>query len=138
MNATYPIMESHNIDMHWRKKAKELFPDLSWITDDPEESPYYLWTELYLICEKAHEEKDDKTLRNIYGFADWSIHHEDQDTWNSVGVSFYEHIVLNELAYRDLHQWVSLSAYKAAETLFKNVLSEDKFSALSQRFENIE
>jgi hypothetical protein len=78
----------------WRKRAIESFPELRRALNDRGEiwSIYAFWMELRPMVEEAHRENRTDFLRRAYAFADWCRQQKSKDLWNSVGVSFYEHL----------------------------------------------
>jgi hypothetical protein len=78
----------------WRRRALEIFPDLSReLTSADVNSTYSLWQEVLLPrVREAHTEDDRKLLARIYGYAAWSMRQPGKDVWNAAAVSFYEHL----------------------------------------------
>ena len=89
-------MDSHNLAemAAWRKRAIESFPELQRALNDRREiwSIYALWMELRPLVEQAHRENRTDFLSRAYRFADWCRQQKSKELWNSVGVSFYEHL----------------------------------------------
>jgi hypothetical protein len=78
----------------WRKRAIESFPELRRALNDRREiwSIYAFWMELRPMVKEAHRQNRTDFLKRAYRFADWCRQQKSKDLWNSVGVSFYEHL----------------------------------------------
>ena len=78
----------------WRRRALEIFPELGReLTSADVESTYALWMNVLLPrVREAHAQDDKKMLRQIYGYAAWSMRQPAKDVRNAAAVTFYEHL----------------------------------------------
>ncbi len=109
----------------WRRKALEAFPEMRTRIENPDDifSIYALWSELLEVTKTAHREDDRATLGRIYEYAEWCSRQRSKDVWNSVGVSFYEHL-LDEPWMRPLVlPWLSSQVVRDVVTLWEGRLS---------------
>jgi hypothetical protein len=111
----------------WRQRAVELFPELRDELADEDEifSPNALWFELLPLACDARRTGNDDLLRRIYGYAAWSWE-QGGELANSVGVSFYEHL-LDEPWMRPLvFAWLSPRIVTAIRPLWAERLTADE------------
>lgn len=111
----------------WREEALETLPELSRELEDEREvfSPYAVWFKLLPRVCQAHRDGDDKLLARIYALAEWCRSQPEQEIWNSVCVSFYEHL-FDEAWMRPLvPRWLSDKAVADAWPLWEYRLAPD-------------
>jgi hypothetical protein len=111
----------------WREKALEALPELRRELGDEREvfSPYALWFELLPRVCQAHRDQDDKFLGRVYGLAEWCRSQPEQEIWNSVGVSFYEHLFDEAWMRPHVPRWLSDQAVADAWSLWEYRLPPD-------------
>jgi len=90
----------------WRQKAIEIAPELKKDFQDPDLSPYTVFSELLTLLVQAHANNDTTTIKNIYDYAAWCSQQKDQKLWNAAGVCFYEHLCDNELVFAQFTKWI--------------------------------
>ncbi|MBX3241365.1 MAG: hypothetical protein KIT80_17780 [Chitinophagaceae bacterium] len=99
---------------------------------DPDLSPYTVFSELLALLEQAHIDNDTTRIKNIYDYAEWCSLQKDQKLWNSAGVSFYEHLCDNELVFAQFTKWIKKSTYSKHRDLLKLRLEDDKMKQLDR------
>jgi hypothetical protein len=88
----------------WRRKAIEKFS----LKFSPlhHESIYDVFQTLLKMVVEAHSKCDEKLLKDIYEYAEWCFDQKAKDLWNAAGVSFYEHLVDNEITLKAIAYWI--------------------------------
>lgn len=114
----------------WRQKAIEIAPELEKDFQDPDLSPYTVFSELLPLLVQAHIDNDTTKIKNIYDYAEWCSQQKDQKLWNSAGVSFYEHLGDNEIVFSQFTRWVKKSIYFEHRDLLNNRFNDDKMKQL--------
>jgi len=116
----------------WRQKAIEVAPELKKEFQDPDLSPYTVFSELLSLLEQAHFINDITKLRNIYDYAEWCSQQKDQKLWNSAGVSFYEHLSDNDLVFSQFTKWIKKGTYLRHRDLLAHRFDDDKMKQLDK------
>lgn len=116
----------------WRQKAIEVAPELKNDFQDPDLSPYTVFSELLALLEQAHIDNDIIKIKNIYDYAEWCSQQKDQKLWNSAGVSFYEHLCDNELVFSQFTKWVKNKIYLDHRDLLNHRFDADKMKQLDK------
>jgi hypothetical protein len=116
----------------WRQKAIEVAPELKKDFQDPDLSPYTVFSELLALLEQAHIDNDIIKIKNIYDYAEWCSQQKDQKLWNSAGVSFYEHLCDNELIFSQFTKWVKNKIYFDHRNLLNHRFDDDKMKQLDK------
>ena len=62
--------------------------------------------ELLPIVRQAHLDREHDRLAKIYSYAEWCHKQKDEKLWNAVGVSFYEHLVDEEVTFKQFTNWI--------------------------------
>lgn len=73
---------------------------------------------------EAHAEDDHDTLRRIYDYAEWCFRQRSKNLWNSVAVSFYEHLFDQAWMSPLAAPWLKPHVVKEVMTLWEARLSE--------------
>lgn len=118
----------------WRHKAIEIAPELKKDFQDPDLSPYTVFSELLYLLEQAHINKDTPKIQKIYDYAEWCFQQKDQKLWNSAGVSFYEHLGDNDVLFLQFTNWVKKSIYMDIRNLLYQRLDDDKMTHLDKYY----
>lgn len=116
----------------WRQRAIEVAPELKKDFQDPDLSPYTVFSELLSILKQAHSDNDTSKLKDIYDYAEWCSKQKDQKLWNSAGVSFYEHLADNELVFSQFTKWIKKSLYLQHRDLLRNRFDDSKMKQLDR------
>ncbi len=116
----------------WRQKAIEVAPELKKDFQDPDLSPYTVFSEFLALLVQAHVDNDTTKIRKIYDYAEWCSQQKDQKLWNSAGVSFYEHLSDNELIFSQFTKWIKKSIYLEHRDLLNYRFDEDKMKQLDK------
>ncbi len=116
----------------WRQKAIEVAPELKKDFQEPDLSPYTVFSELLPLLEQAHIDNDTIKIKNIYDYAEWCSQQKDQKLWNSAGVSFYEHLCDNELVFSQFTKWVKNKIYIDHRDLLNHRFDDDKMKQLDK------
>ncbi|MBS1513079.1 MAG: hypothetical protein JST86_19740 [Bacteroidetes bacterium] len=116
----------------WRQKAIEIAPELKKDFQEPDLSPYYVFSTLLSVLKQAHIDNDLARIKSIYDYAEWCSQQKDQKLWNAAGVSFYEHLSDDELIFSQFTRWVKKSIYAAHRDLLNNRFGEDKMKQLDK------
>lgn len=117
----------------WRRRALELFPEL---TDDIARdafSPNALFFELLPFARDAHRQHDDDALHRVYGFAQW-CHHQRRGSQlpNAVAVAFYEHLFDDWGLREQTAPWLSPAVAADVWPLWQARLDTAKLNALRE------
>lgn len=119
----------------WRRKAIESFPELRKEFEDPETSIYGVFLELLPMAREAHSTNDRETLVKIYTYASWCARQKEQILWNAAGVSFYEHLVENEMTLEGIPEWVPSDIFVETKGLMALMLNDaDKYAELIRAY----
>lgn len=116
----------------WRKKAMETAPELHKDFQDPELSPYTVFSELLALLEQAHVDNNTDRIQKIYDYAAWCSRQKDQKLWNAAGVSFYEHLADNELVFSQFTKWVTKEIYFEHRNLLDHRFDDNKMKQLDK------
>ena len=116
----------------WRQKALEIAPELKKDFQEPDLSPYMVFSEFLALLEQAHSDKDEARIKNIYDYAEWCSKQKDQKLWNSAGVSFYEHLADNDLVFSQFTKWVKKSVYFDHRNLLSHRFDDEKMNQLDR------
>jgi len=122
----------------WRRLAIELFPERKRQIQDASStfSIYALFFDLYPMTRNAHRNGDVDFLKRSYQFAEWvwQQKHRSGHVYNAVVVSFYEHLVNDEVTCAAIPDWVKPDIFEDIQDVFEHRLSADKFQALLTRY----
>lgn len=116
----------------WRQKAIDLAPELKKDFEEPDLSPYTVFSELLSLLQKAHISNDVERIQKIYDYAEWCSKQKEQKLWNAAGVSFYEHLCDNELVFSQFTTWVKKYIYFAHRDLLDLRFGDDKMKQLDK------
>ena len=118
----------------WRQKAIDIAPELKNEFEDPDLSPYTVFSEFLSLLQEAHINKDTERLKKIYDYAEWCSKQKEQKLWNSVGVSFYEHLTDNDLLYSQFTKWIKKDIYFVIRGLLERRLNDEKLKHLDKHY----
>jgi hypothetical protein len=118
----------------WRQKAIEVAPELKKVFQDPDLSPYIVFSEFLSLLEQAHIDNDTSKLKSIYDYAEWCSLQKDQKLWNSAGVSFYEHLGDNEPVFSQFTRWIKKSVYFELRDLLYNRFDKERMRQLDKHY----
>ena len=103
----------------WRTKLIESFPELRAEWESSNETIYTVFMELNAKCHEAHDRGDQATLSKIYDFAAWCSRQKEKDIWNAAGVSFYEHVIDNPIALKEIPRWIPPDIFREIASLLQ-------------------
>ena len=118
----------------WRQKAIECAPELRNEFQAPDLTPYTVFMELLPITRQAHIDRDSERLQKIYDFAEWCFHQKDQNLWNAVGVSFYEHLADHEETFLQFTNWIKKEIYLEIRGLLVQRANDEKIKKLDDYY----
>ena len=119
---------------NWRRKAVETFPDLRHEFEKPDTTIYGVFFELLPRVRDAHDRQDTPELERIYGFAEWCFRQKSEDLSNAAAVSFYEHLVDEQLTRRQIPRWIQPNDFEALKPLFEDRLRPEQFKKLCESY----
>ena len=114
----------------WRQKAIDIAPELKKDFEDPDLSPYLVFSELLSLLAEAHKSNDVERIQKIYDYAEWCSKQKEQKLWNAAGVSFYEHLADDELVFSQFTTWVKKDVYFDHRDLLSYRFDDDKMKEL--------
>lgn len=118
----------------WRQKAIECAPELKTEFQASDLTPYTVFTELLSIVKQAHLEKDNSKLAKIYSYAEWCHKQEDKKLWNAAGVSFYEHLIDEEITFKQFTNWIKKDVYNDIRDLLSHRANETQMKHLDKYY----
>ena len=118
----------------WRQKAIECAPEMKKDFQASDLTPYTVFMELLPITREAHLDKDDEKLTKIYSFAEWCHKQKDEKLWNSVGVSFYEHLVDEESTFLQFTNWIKKEIYFDIRDLLNHRATDEQIKILDNYY----
>lgn len=132
----------------WREIAIKLFPDRASIYSQAEETVWSVLFDLKDAVVAAHENRDEGTLERIYRFAEWCHSQKDADPelWTAAYSAFYEHLVDNQVTYREIPNRLSPEVFADMIPEFKQRLDNREqylgddvgtFAELARRFDEV-
>ena len=114
----------------WRRKALESFPQFRRELNDPGFSIYMLYFELVPLVRQAHKDADERTLHEIYGFANWCFEQHNGELRNATGVAYYEHLFDDWSLRHDVAKWITPEIERSCWCLWELRLESEKLLAL--------
>jgi hypothetical protein len=118
----------------WRTKLIENFPNLHTEWENPDETIYTVFMELNAKCQDAHDQGDQMVLSKIYDFAAWCSRQKEKELWNAAGVSFYEHIIDQPIALKEIPRWIPPDVFHKILPLLQWRMGDKAFSELNARY----
>jgi hypothetical protein len=118
----------------WRQKAIECAPELRNEFQAPDLTPYTVFIELLPITIQAHIDRDNERLQKIYDFAEWCHYQKDQNLWNAVGVTFYEHLTDRDETFLQFTNWIKKEIYLEIRGLLLHRASDKKIKKLDDYY----
>jgi hypothetical protein len=118
----------------WRQKAIDIAPELKKDFQDPDLSPYTVFSALLDLLLQAHRDNNSTRIEKIYDYAGWCFRQKNQTLWNAAGVSFYEHLGDNELVFSQCTKWLKKDIYFDVRDLLALRLGEDKLAKADNWF----
>lgn len=119
----------------WRQKAIDIAPELKDDFQDPDLTPYTVFSELLPILEQAYIDQDTVRIQKIHDYAAWCLRQKDKNLWNPAGVSFYEHLADNELLFSQFTKWIKKDIYVDIRDLLCQRLDEKKMKSLDKHYD---
>jgi len=116
----------------WRRKAIEIAPELRKDFEDPDLSPYTVFSELLYLLKQAYTSNDVERIQKIYDYAEWCSKQKEQKLWNAAGVSFYEHLADDELVFSQFTKWIKKDIYFEHRDLLDLKFGDDKMKELDK------
>ncbi len=77
--------------------------------------------------------EDDEYLRRIYGYASWCAANPEKNVWNSVAVSFYEHLWDDPSLDDAIKPWINARIYNDYWGLWELMLSPERLAAIAKK-----
>jgi hypothetical protein len=121
----------------WQSMAMQLLPEMQ--SDVLRaETPMALWAELVHAFDEAYEQpKNDDFIKRVYRYADWCLTHDvgetaEQHLPTCVAICFWEHLVTNEAARKDMPRWITWDDVMANKHFFISHLSDGEFADLKR------
>jgi hypothetical protein len=114
----------------WRQKAIDCTPELKKEFEQPDMNFYTVFSDLLPILRQAQINNDNSRLERIYGFAEWCMKQKDQNLWNPVGVSFYEHLIDTDETFLAFTNWIKKDIYLEIRNLLYQRLDEKRMNML--------
>lgn len=114
----------------WRQKAIDCAPELKKEFEHPDLNLYAVFMELLPIVRQAHKENNHDRLKKIYDFAEWCFKQKDENLWNPVGVSFYEHLGDTQETFSAFTNWIKKDIYLDIRELLYQRLEDEKMKKL--------
>ena len=118
----------------WRQKAIECAPELRRDFEEADLTLYTVFMELLPITRQAHIDNDINRLKKIYDYAEWCHKQKDKNLWNSVGVSFYEHLCDNDETFLAFTNWIKKEIYFDIRDLLSCRIDKDKIVKLDNYY----
>src|SRR5688572_12596252 len=118
----------------WRQKAIEIAPELKREFQDPNLTPYTVFTELLFLLKQAHDRGDVERLRKIYNYAEWCFRQKEQKLWKAAWVSFYEHLGDTDITFSAFTNWVKREIYFEIRELLNQRLEDEKMKKLDSYY----
>jgi hypothetical protein len=118
----------------WRRKALEDFPELRQpLAPGGEIHSFFEFVvyELRPLVVTAHRANNEDLLTRIYNYAEWA-HQQSWDLWNTIGISFYEHIFDEPRPLADVVRWLSPRIVQAHRELWRTQLSPARWAHIEQ------
>ncbi|ULL16521.1 hypothetical protein DVH26_19995 [Paenibacillus sp. H1-7] len=117
----------------WRRKATELFNIRFGPTQH--ETIYDVFRTLLGLVKEAHNRGDEDQLKKIYEYAEWCSTQRADDLRNAAGVSFYEHLVDDEVTYQAILRWIKPTIFSIIKDLLKwRIKDETVYRDLVDKF----
>lgn len=116
----------------WRQKAIDIAPELKKDFEDPDLSPYTVFSELHSLLREAHKNNDVERIQKIYDYAEWCSKQKEEKLWNAAGVSFYEHLADDELVFSQFTNWIKKDVYFVHRDLLNTRFDDDKMKQLDR------
>lgn len=115
----------------WRKTASERLPELQRIIASREvDNPMMLWLELQSVfthlCQQNPPPLD--LIRRLWGYAKWSMAHEDGDVRTAAALAFAEHLLDSKAMRRILPDIMTRSDYMGLRELLLYHNSEEAYT----------
>ena len=102
----------------WRQKALQTAPELRADFQDPDLSPYMVFSEFRHLLKIAHENNDLPRIEQIYQYAGWCLNQAD-----------------NEIILTQLPQWLKKDIYLKVRDLLVHGLSGDQIKILDRQYD---
>lgn len=120
----------------WRRKATELFNIRFGPTQH--ETIYDVFRTLLRLVKEAHNRGDEDQLKKIYEYAEWCSNQRADDLWNAAGVSFYEHLVDDEVTHQAIPLWIKPRIFSIIKGLLNwRIKDETAYRELVDKFNAI-
>ncbi|MFY9550333.1 MAG: hypothetical protein WAU32_04220 [Thermoanaerobaculia bacterium] len=119
----------------WRRRARELFPELSRELAVDAYSVHQLFFDLVPRVEQAHADGNEEFLKRAYGFAGWCGSQNGKDLWNAAGVAFFEHAFDRWNQRHLVVPWLSPQVIADSWPLWESRLNRVQLSELRELFE---
>ena len=116
----------------WRQKAIDIAPELKKDFQDPDLSPYTVFSELHSLLREAHKNNDVERIQKIYDYAEWCSKQKEEKLWNAAGVSFYEHLADDEGVFGQFTKWIKKDVYFEHRDLLNTRFDDDKMKLLDR------
>jgi hypothetical protein len=122
----------------WRLEALRRFPAFA---EDIQanETPYALWSDLWLAFDSAYNSGDTKLIAAVYAFALWCAQQPRgasaaEDLPTCVSVCFIEHIPTNQKALDDMPRWLTRADVERLKDALSYHVGEDGYARILKRY----
>ena len=126
----------------WRRLAIELFPEYAgkYLNTD---SIYSVLSDLEDMVDEAHQQNNENDLVRIYKFTEWCYSQKDNDPdiWEAASITFYQHLLDNDLTLWAIPYWVKPDTFQEKRDDFETRMELErrgtKFYELLDRYNEV-
>ena len=125
----------------WRAEAFARFPELVEDFGESEESPYAVWSILWVAFALAYQPpRNDDMIQRVYEYCHWCLGQPkgtsaEDDLGSCICVCFFEDIPTLPEAVEDMPRWWSRADVIGTRQVLSYVVGEEGFAKILARFD---